>query len=313
MSDLYNAVLLALAWFAAVNAALSTLTWIVARRLPRGPATSPGWLLALRLFPALTSLLFVGGVFAPAHWRFEPRGGDEAFGVGVHLVAAAGAVILARAAWRAVAATRAGWRLRVCHGRPPLQVADGFEVFEVDGLAGVSLAGVVRPRILVGPAVRATLTRGELDAAVAHEVAHGASRDNWKRLAVFCAPDLFGPTEAARRLEAAWSAAAECEADARATAGDHRRAADLAAALVKVARLGAQARPPFPAWSSLHDEPLLAARVQRLVGAGLPAAGRRQPWTAVATGVIALAGLAAGFLAAYDLHLLTEVLAHSLP
>jgi Zn-dependent protease with chaperone function len=312
MSDLYNAVLLALAWFVVVNAALSLLAWHVTRWLAPGRVASPGGLLAVRLFPAGASLLFVAGVFAPAHWRFEPRGGDESFGVGVHLLAALGALILARASWRVLAAARAASRLRVSHGGQPLQVAGGFQVFEVDGLPGVSLAGVVRPRILVGLAVREALTRDELNAAVAHEVAHGASRDNWKRLAVFCAPDLFGTTNAATRLEAAWSAAAECEADARAAAGDRGRAADLAAALVKVARLCAQGPPPCPAWSSLHDEALLAARVQRLVGSRLPP-GPRRPCASAVAGGVAIVAVGIGFLAAYDLHLLTEALAHSLP
>jgi hypothetical protein len=313
MSDLFNAGLLALAWFTAANAALSVVAWGLARGLTPARMTSPGGLLALRLLPACASLLFVAGIFAPAHWRFEPRGGEESFGVGVHLLAAVGVLILARSVVRAAAAARAGWGLRACDGLPRLQVAGGFEVFEVDGLAGVSLAGVVRPRILVGLAVRETLTREELEAAVAHEVAHGRSRDNWKRLAVFCAPDLFGHTRTARRLDAAWSAAAECQADARAAAGDRRRAADLAAALVKVARLAARAAPQSPAWSMLHDEPLLAARVRRLLCTHLPAGPAPRRWPAAVAGLGTLAGLTAGFLAAHELHLLTEFLAHSLP
>jgi Zn-dependent protease with chaperone function len=311
MSDLFNAVLLALAWFTALNAVLSALVWSLAHRLSSA-RLPPGSLLALRLLPATASLLFVSGIFAPAHWRFEPRGGEESFGVGVHLLAAAGAVILARAVARAAAAWRAGRGLRACDGLPRLEAAGGFEVFEVDGLAGVSLAGVVRPRILVGLAVRQALRREELEAALAHEVAHAASRDNWKRLAVFCAPDFFGHTAAARRLDAAWSAAAECEADAAAVRGDRGRAADLASALVKVARLEARAL-HSPAWSTLHDEPLLAARVERLLCTRLPAGPAPRRWLTPVMALGTLAGLAAGFLAAYELHLLTELLAHALP
>ena len=71
MNDLYNAGLLALAWLAAVNIALSLAAWGTAaagltRRLPAG------WLLGLRLLPASGSLLFVAFVFAPSHWRLEP-------------------------------------------------------------------------------------------------------------------------------------------------------------------------------------------------------------------------------------------------
>jgi Zn-dependent protease with chaperone function len=312
MSDLYNAALLALAWFVALNAGASAGAWALARRTSRPRATSPGPLLTLRLFPSALSLLFVMGVFVPAHWRFEPRGTDESFGLVVHLLAAAGALLLVRSAARAAAALRAGWGLRACDDLPRLQVAGGFEVFEVNGLAGVSLAGVVRPRILVGLAVRETLTRGELAAAVAHEVAHGRSRDNWKRLAVYCAPDFFGHTAAARRLEAAWSAAAECQADARAAGGDRIRAADLASALIKVVLFGATASPHSPAWSMLHDQPLLASRVERLLGAQVPSRQPCRPWRGVAAGAALLGALAAGCLAAAHLHRLTELLAHSL-
>ncbi|CAN5506357.1 hypothetical protein BH23ACI1_BH23ACI1_24230 [soil metagenome] len=313
MSDIFNAVLLALAWFAAVNAVLSLVAWAWARHGRVSLNASAGALLAHRLLPAGGSAFFVLVFFAPAHWRFEPRGGEESFGVVVHALAAAGLALLAPAFWRAAAALRAGWELRSCDGLPRIDAAADLEVYEVDGLAGVSLAGIVRPRILVGLAVREALTPDELDAAVAHEVAHGASRDNWKRLAIYCAPDLFGHTAAARHLEVRWSAVAECHADARAVAGDRARATDLAAALLKVARLAGQA-PRSPAWSTLHDEPLLAARVLRLLG-GTPPSAPRPAGILMAGGwfALVLALAFAGTSAAYELHILTETVAHFLP
>lgn len=312
MNDLYNAVLLGLCWFLAVNLAASLLAWAAARR----PATiltgTPHRLLAIRLMPAAVSAVFVAVAFAPAHWRFEPRGTDEAFGLGVHVLAGLGAALLARSAWRAASVLGAGRGLRACHALPRIAAGAGVEAYEVDGLSGVSLAGIIRPRILVGQSARAALTPGELRAAVAHELAHALSRDNWKRLALYCAPDLFGHTAAARQLERRWSAAAECQADAQAVAGDRERAADLASALLKVARLGTRA-PHSPAWSTLHDEPLLTERIHRLLGARVPQAPRRGgaarwAWIAIVAGVAA-----AGSLGGYDLHLLTEALAHSLP
>lgn len=312
MNDLYNAGLLGLCWFVAVNLAVSLLSWIATHR-PAGRITgTPGRLLAIRLMPAAVSVFFAAAIFAPAHWRFEPRGTDETFGLGVHLLAGLGAALLARSAWRAASVLRAGRGLGACHALPRLDAGAGVDVYEVDGLRGVSLAGVIRPRILVGRSVRATLTPDELHAAVAHEVAHAASCDNWKRLALYCAPDLFGQTAAARELERRWSAAAECQADAQAVAGDRGRAADLASALLKVARLGTRA-PHSPAWSTLHDEPLLAERIHRLLDARVPQAPRRAgaalwAWIAILAGAAA-----AGSLAGYDLHLLTEALAHSLP
>ncbi len=78
----------------------------------------------------------------------------------------------------------------------------------------------------------------------------------------------------ARQLEERWQAEAECEADAHAVRGDGHRAVVLAAALVKVARLGGvTAVPPIiPAWTSsaFHVPTLLEMRVRRLVSGSAP-------------------------------------------
>lgn len=310
MNDLYNAGLLALAWFAAANAVLSIAAWGLWTSGLWRPGGADG-LLALRLLPAAGSALFTILLFAPAHWRFEPRGTDEAFGGGIHVLASTGAWLIGLAAWRFVQAAGASRAIGRCDALPRI-VACGAEVYEVEGLNGVSLAGVLRPRIFVGGAVRRALTPAELEAAVAHELAHDTFRDNWKRLALACAPDFFGRTLPARQIERQWSALAECRADARAAAGDPARAAHLASALVKVARLGVS-RPLSPAWSTLHDEPLLAERVQRLVSddtPGVPAPTRR---SAAVFGAAALAAVMLGAWLGPHLHALTESLAHLLP
>lgn len=310
MSDLYNAALLALGWFAAVNTLLSLTAW-GAWRAVRGRDVSAGALLGLRLLPAAGSILFTVAVFAPTHWRFEPRGTGETFGFGVHLLAALGLVLLVRSGWRLASVASASRTLARSTALQRLQ-AGGAEIFEVDGMTGVSLAGVLRPRIFVGSAVRRALTPAELDAAIAHEMAHDAYRDNWKRLAIACAPDIFGRSSAARDIERRWSALAECRADARAAAGDATRAAHLASALVKVARLGVAA-PPSAAWSTLHDEPLLAERVHRLVGDETPAVPRAGRSPAIAFCLLVLAVAASDVWLAASLHELTETLAHLLP
>ena len=312
MNDLYNAALLALAWLAAVNAVLSLGAWVAAAS-GGTRAASAAWLLALRLTPAAGSLIFVWLVFATWHWRLVPRGTDESFGVVVHLLAGVGAWLLARAAWRMTGALQAARHLRRCTALPRIEAGPDTDVFEVAGLTGVALAGVLRPRIFVGVSVRQVLTPGELEAAVAHERAHGLFHDNWKRLAIACAPDLFGHTAAARQLERQWSAMAECRADARAVAGDSTRAANLASALVKVARLGVTP-PPTAAWSTLHDEPLIAERIQRLLAGDAPAAPRPPRALIAATWAGGLSGVAAaGALLAGELHALTERVGHMLP
>lgn len=317
MAGLLTAAVLSLAWFAALNAAASLAAWALARAFdPRRLARQAGMLLALRLLPAGGSAFFVLAIFLPAHWRFEPRGIDETFGLGVYALAAAGSILVLRSAFRMVSVARAGWQLRACTTLPriPAPDAGGTQVYEVQGLAGVSLAGVMRPRILVGPAVRTTLTPAEFDAALAHEMAHHAACDNVKRFMLFCAADFFGHSAAARRIEEQWRAAAEWQADARAVRGEDARAVNLASALVKVARLAtaAPASLTSPAWSTLHEAPLLETRVRRLVaGAAPPPAQPRRAWIGVALAAAALT-IAAGTAAA-AIHQFTETAAHLLP
>ena len=159
------------------------------------------------------------------------------------------------------------------------------QVLELKGLRGISLAGIWQPKIFIGPEALAALTPAELDLAIAHEIAHRRSNDNLKRFAMCCAPDFFGWTSVARRLEQQWQAEAECDADAHAVRGDDGRAIALASALVKVARLERVGglRAASPAFSAFHVPTLLELRVRRLVAdSALPSAGSRVDVAAVA-------------------------------
>lgn len=313
-----SGVLLALAWFAAINAAASLVSWAIGVALVSSRHRGrTALLLAVRLLPATASLLLVATVFLPAHWRLEPRDARESFGVMLSALAACGAVILIRSVARAVGVARAGGRLRAAGqlsriggGLP----AEG--VYEVPGLAGVSLAGVLRTRILIGPAVTRQLSPEELAVAVDHELAHRTAFDNLKRFAMLCAPDLFGFSRIARLLEDDWRAAAESLADARAVNGDGTRALHLASALVKVAKLGTGS-PAFrlsPAWSTLHHPPLLETRVRVLVSGAAPAAGQPRLERALGVAALAAAGLLlTGAAVAGPVHQVTEALVRVLP
>ena len=205
---------------------------------------------------------------------------------------------------------------------------------EIGGLPGVSLAGIWRPRILIGSEARSALTPAELDVAISHEVAHQRSQDNLKRFFLYCAPDLFGWTRVARQLEERWQAEAECEADAAAVMGDSERAVVLASALVKVARLGCAGTshqlsragtagtaawtspwiPPWKMWSAFHVPTLLEMRVRRLVSSRAvpPVATRRLAWSSATLGLGIPVGLwLSGFSS--TLHLVTEVMVTHLP
>ncbi len=307
-----SSVLLGLAWFGALNVVLSLASWAIGRALlARGNAGAPA-LLAIRLLPAIASLFFAVAIFLPAHFRYEEPHTEESFGMLLTAVAAFGAAILIRSMWRAASA---GWRGRQALRATRRTATDLREgALAVRSVSGICLAGVLRPRVLVGSDALGALTDAELDVAISHEIAHQRSRDNVKRFLLFCAPDLLGALPIARRLEGAWAAEAEYHADAHAVRGDEDRAVSLASALVKVARLGGSAVLPERAWSAFHVPTLLEQRVRRLVGARAPAPASR---TRSLRPVI-VAGAAAPVLiwladVSYTLHLVTEAMVTRLP
>jgi hypothetical protein len=311
MRLLLSSALLGLAWFAATNLVVSALIWLIAPGILRRGTAGPGVLLLLRLLPAAAATLLTL-VFLSGHLRYEPRNVEESFGsllIGLALLATA---LTVRSGQRLGSVARSSLLLRRLAG--PAHAAPS-EVLEIEESTAVSLAGIFRTRILVGSTVRAALTPAELDVAIAHERAHRRSRDNVKRCAIFCAPDVFGWSARARHLEARWRAEAECRADARAVGGDEARALHLASALVKVAKLGQAPRSPLRStvWSTFHEAPLLDARVRRLVGGGAVPCGEFR-WTGGA-GALALTLPVMLWLtdASHNLHLLTELLIASLP
>jgi len=322
MTLLTTSVVLSLVWFATVNLLVSAGVWAVARGLlSRGVQLRPGSLLLLRLAPASAAVVFVGTVFLPAHWLFESPGTPEAFGFILLTLTATTIALAMRALIRAVLAVVQSTYLRrslqsrpmstVNHGR----AAEALE--EVNGLNGLSLAGIISTKILVGTTTRQALTDAELEVAIAHEQAHRRAWDNLKKFVVFCTPDVLGLTEGGRRLERAWNAATECQADAQAVAGDPARAVNLASALVKVARLvdtSSGRHVGSIVWSTFHQPGLLETRVRRLVeGASAPGAVRL-PIVSLAASSMAVT-LAVLWLAnvPHDIYRLTEALIRLLP
>jgi len=308
----------ALAWFTAINAAGSIGAAVAARRFEdrlHGDAARARRLLAVRLAPAALSLIVTATLFLPAHAWLEPVRGDERIGAIPLGLAALGLALLLAALGRGAGAIRTIAHLtgslpgrRLPDDRAPLR--------EVQGYGGITLAGIIRPKILIGTRARQVLTRAELALAVAHEHAHLQARDNLSRMLIHCAPDFLGWFRPARRLERLWAGEAECLADATAASGSAVRARRLAAALVKVARLGGgelSLSPMAPGWSAFHHPLLIETRVRFLVsGARRPAAPAHWGRRAAAWGS---AGIAAAWLAGVPerLHRITEELIAFLP
>jgi Zn-dependent protease with chaperone function len=309
---LFRTIVLALAWFACVNAIGTVLTQSLASAI-RGRSANPRpWgLLVVRLLPASVSILFVGAMFLPAQWALEPRDTAETMGLALYAIATVGAALLLRSARRIVEVARAGRLVMSGARRHPSRLAN---TYEVDTVPGVSLAGVVRPRILIGGNVTGQLSHDELDVAIAHEMAHRDAFDNVARWCMHCAPDFLLGSAVASRLEHAWHVAAESRADARAIRGNSTRAVHLASALIKVARLSAVEgdRISVPAWSTLNDSELLEWRVHRLLSGSLPQPDARPRPGYLAT-TVAVCLLIAAPVLAESVHRLTEALVALVP
>ena len=307
---------LALAWFLILNAATSVMIAMLAGAIAeRAASARPNVWLALRLAPALLSILFTAAVFLPSYWRYEPRELVEGLDVTVTAlavlacaIAAAGAVRGARAWLRAARRTRAWMR----DAQPMALAETRIPVFAVDADAPMmALVGLLRPRLLVTRPVLDALTPEEWRAAVAHELGHWRALDNLKRLAMRATPDLLGATPAARSLERCWVAASEYRADRAAGDSGLVRCA-LASALVKVARLAPAVSTFDEPISALVDAADVTMRVQRLLDGpkAIEAPGRAR-WFVIPAVLAATIVSYAPLLRL--IHRVTEVLVNGLP
>lgn len=257
-------------------AAEALVAWIAPAAVRRAAALRPQpaarWLLTLRLLPAALSAIVVAVLCVPSYLRFEPHLPGEQAGFVCLAAALFGVSICGLALYRTLSALlhsslflrRSGGREAILNGEKVWIVADG---------AGLALAGIVRPRLLVSERALAGLSSDELSVALRHEHAHWASRDNLKRLLIQLAPSVFPRL---RTIEQAWVHCAEWAADDRATGADPQQSAALAAALVRVARLQSSVAMPALVTSLVAADEDLAQRVNRLLDTPVPAEPNRR-------------------------------------
>lgn len=309
---MFNEAILTLAWFAAINVAVSIAVLIAARffgdTVGANPARARRLALA-RLAPSVIGAIGAFGLFLPAHLKLEPPRSDEWLGPWTVSVGMCGIVLVLRSAFQLAETWRRSARLVRDSGR---DITRGrLCMTEVPLLPGIALAGIMRPRILVGEPARRLLSEEELDVALAHELAHQQTGDNLTRVLMRCAPDFLAGTRTADRLETLWAGEAECLADATAVGGSPTRAALLASALVKIGRLAVGESRWSPEWSALHHPALLEVRVRRLVS-GLAVGAGSSRWFRLAAALSALAVAMAWSLGLpTELHWLTERLLQS--
>jgi hypothetical protein len=257
---IHLAVGLAVSW--AAPAAVRVAERMRARR-------AAAFVLAVRLCPAIFAVLIVVALCLPSFLRFETAGSAEDVSVACLAAALMGLALWIVSIARAGRALNGSLRyLRFCRsvGKESALPGEQSPVWIISAPAPlIALAGLVRPRLVISREVIGALSSDQLSAALRHEHAHLESRDNWKRLLVLLAPGLIPGRADFGALDRAWTRFTEWAADDRAAAGDPQRSVALAAALVRVARLGNTHIAPPLATSLLSDGADLSTRVDRLL------------------------------------------------
>lgn len=277
MTELLKALALGLVWFLAVNAVASALALAVGRlgaRRSMRPAKRARALFALRLFPALASALAILLYFIPAYLTHEPRGTGETVGVPLAGLAFLAGALLAMAAGRCLRSWRdTRWLERtLAPGAEPIDLPGvGLRAYRIrHPFPVVTVVGVWRPRLYVAEQVLSGLDESERTAVFDHELSHVASRDNLRHWLIRACPDLLFLSPAGEAITRAWLTATEEAADEAVARRRSRAAVDLAAALVKVARLVPRSHTALLPALALHNGDDIARRVGRLLQ-GLPA------------------------------------------
>jgi len=250
-----------------------------------------GMLLGLRLAPAVAGLAVVAGLCVPSYLMLEDANVEE-IGWPCLVLAVTAAWLWSVAVARSV---RAG-------ARSVRHAADWARVGQFEEMRGaremvclvdsstplLALAGVVHPTLVMSRAVAGALSADQLRAALLHEEAHRSAHDNLKRLLLLVAPGLLPGWNGFQVLERGWVRFSEWAADDAAVAGNARASLALAAALVRIARMGGTPAPAPLTATFLADGRDLTARVDRLLGPAVAIPASR--------GVVPIAGAAVGAL-----------------
>jgi beta-lactamase regulating signal transducer with metallopeptidase domain len=243
--------------------------WKLVRQVfrPRSARGAADLLFALRILPLALASGVTLAFTLPSFLRLEPRSTTEPIGAAPLALGFCCLILLGVGIARAsIAQMRASRALRQWLDgskimEPQLMESDDtVPIFRTGNDAPrLTVAGVCAPKVLVSEAVVATLNRQELRTALRHEIAHVLRYDNLKKL-VF----RFSVFPAMAGLEHAWSEETEMAAD-DAAVSSFCDALDLAAALIKVSRLGPIESSGELTTALLHSSTALSIRVQRLV------------------------------------------------
>jgi len=247
------------------------LSMVVAAAWRSGAASrrSPGHIVWWRALPVAGSLFAAFALVAPAFTAFEPLGRRGVPGPVLWALATVAAALVLASAIIAIHAALVTFRTERLWLRRatalPIDPPAGVPAFAIDSPDPiVALVGVFSPKLVAARLVIDACSPAELASIVAHERGHLQARDNLKRWLMTCAPDALRWTPLHGEMVTAWSEAAEDAADDAATGDVGSARLDLAALLLKIARLGTPPA-PLPGISPLVPVDGLERRVRRLV------------------------------------------------
>jgi Zn-dependent protease with chaperone function len=286
------------------------------RALAHVPAAQRAqWLAALRLAPAAVGVmgaLTLASIFV----RFEPRDTRETPGLLLLAFAAGGGALFCHTGFRTMQAVRAGREcvrlLRSC-GRE-LEGVRPLPLWVVESPYPIAaVTGILRPRLLISSGILRACPPEEMEAILRHETAHVRRRDNLLRALMMTVPDALQFGRTGQDVQAAWAASAEEAADDEA-AGDALDArSDLAAALVRVARMADGPPPDWITGVAFFTGTNLEDRVHRLLNRGSD--GVPAPVLAVGSILLVAASvaIAAADTVALRVHTVMETAVNFLP
>jgi len=220
-------------------------------------------LFTLRIFPLVAAALITVAFTVPSFLLLEPRSIDEPMGgipmtlgtagilLGIFGLVNAGLAVLRT--WRTVAT----WtnEAESVESRSPVPV-----LRIVPAVPAMTAAGILRPKVLMSGVAEFLLTANEMQTALNHEIEHVRRRDNLKKLLL-----RFVAFPGLADLETAWLEATEMAAD-DAAVSNAGEALDLAAALIKLSRLGPSGSRADLTAALIHSPvATMNARVARLI------------------------------------------------
>jgi Zn-dependent protease with chaperone function len=226
---------------------------------------------AFRIFPLLAAIILVFAFLLPSYILFEPHSSDEIVSAKLAILAAISLIGIAAAFYRIFGTW---WRTRrlvknwmqrsepifIENLRVPVyRITHPFPV--------IAVVGTFRPKMFVAEQIFDSLDEKEFGAAIAHECGHLAAKDNFKRtLLRICRDLLVFPL--GKTLDNAWAENAESAADEYAAQTGDTTALNLAAALIKIAKIVPQnSSPVMPLGAFLIENQSadVTWRVRRLI------------------------------------------------